>query len=140
MKFYKNLYLGAGLEKKKEKLIKKLETGRYPLTLYLLVLPGSAKNQLEFYSALMLHQKLVSERDIFVVGLASGYDDAVYMVEEITREVYEKTGNADIRGYIMAQECRDAEQRCKNAEQERRDVERVCQYAEQERRDVEREL
>lgn len=104
MKFYRNLYLGVGLEKKKEKLIKKLETGKYPLTLYLLVLAQTEENQLEFYSTLMLHQKMVSEKDIFVVGIASGYEDAVYMVEEITRETYEKTGTADIRGYLLEQE------------------------------------
>lgn len=104
MKFYKNLYLGVGLEKKKEKIIEKLETGKYPLTLYILTLAQTEENQLEFYSTLMLRQKLIADKDVFVVGLATGYEDALYMVEEITREVYEKTGGADIRGYLMEQE------------------------------------
>lgn len=30
--------------------------------------------------------------DIFVVGIAGGYDDALYLVEEIAKEVYEKQG------------------------------------------------
>lgn len=104
MKFYKNLYLGVGLEKKKEKIIEKLETGKYPLTLYILTLAQTEENQLEFYSTLMLRQKLIADKDVFVVGLATGYEDALYMVEEITREVYEKTGGADIRGYLLEQE------------------------------------
>ena len=47
---------------------------------------------------------MLYEEDIFVVGLASGYEDAVYLVEEIIREVYEKTGDVDIRSYIRDQE------------------------------------
>lgn len=42
--------------------------------------------------------------DIFVVGIAGGYDDALYLVEEIAKEVYEKTGDLDIRSYIRERE------------------------------------
>ena len=34
----------------------------------------------------------------------SGYDDALYLVEEIAKEVYEETGDLDIRSYIRKQE------------------------------------
>mgnify|MGYP000253900765 FL=1 len=62
------------------------------------------ENQLEFYSTLMFRQGSVIDDDIFAVGLASGYDDALYLVEEIAKEVYEKTGDLDIRSYIRKQE------------------------------------
>lgn len=103
MKFYKNLYFGEGLEKKKDKIIRKLKSGKYPLTLYLLTLAGTKENQLEFYSTLMLRQKMIRAEEALVVGIASGYEDAIYLVEEITREVYEKTGGADIRSYFPEQ-------------------------------------
>ena len=107
MRFYKNLYVSESLEKKKDKIIKKLSAGKYGLTLYLLVLIPEGENQLEFYSAAMLRQKLISDEGLFVVGIASGYDDAVYLVQEIAGEVYEATGGLDIRSYIREQESRE---------------------------------
>ena len=56
----------------------------------------------------MFRQGSVIDDDIFAVGLASGYDDALYLVEEIAKEVYEKTGDLDIRSYIREREREEA--------------------------------
>ena len=98
MRFYKNLYVSESMAKKKEKVIAKLNKKKYPLKTYVIALIEEGENQMEFYSTLMFRQ------DIFAVGLASGYDDALYLVEEIAKEVYEKTGDLDIRSYIRKQE------------------------------------
>lgn len=58
----------------------------------MIALIEEGENQLEFYSTLMFRQGSVIDDDIFVVGIAGGYDDALYLVEEIAKEVYEKTG------------------------------------------------
>lgn len=104
MKFYRNLYVSESLEKKKDKIIQKMKQGKYPLTIYILALIEEGENQMEFYSAALLRQKVVSDDGIFVVGIAAGYDDAVYLVEDIAKEVYEKTGDLDIRSYIREQD------------------------------------
>ena len=100
MKFYKNLYVSEEIGKKKDKIIQKLKAGKYPMTTYIITLIEDGDNQLEFYSTALLKQDMLYDEGIFVVGLAAGYDDAVYLIEEITREVYEKTGDVDIRSYI----------------------------------------
>ena len=100
MRFYKNLYVSESMAKKKEKVIAKLNKKKYPLKTYVIALIEEGENQLEFYSTLMFRQGSV----IDAVGLASGYDDALYLVEEIAKEVYEKTGDLDIRSYIRKQE------------------------------------
>ena len=104
MRFYKNLYVSESMAKKKEKVIAKLNKKKYPLKTYVIALIEEGENQLEFYSTLMFRQGSVIDDDIFAVGLASGYDDALYLVEEIAKEVYEKTGDLDIRSYIRKQE------------------------------------
>lgn len=109
MKFYKNLYVSEALEKKKEKIINKLCSGKYPLTVYLLTLIEEGENQLEFFSTTMLWQKMVADDELFVVGIASGYDDAAYLVKEIAEEVYQETGGLDIRAYIRERENRQVE-------------------------------
>ena len=104
MKFYKNLYVSDGYKKKKEKLIQKMKDGKYPLSAFVLVLIENGPNQMEFYPTAMLYQGYLTTDNLYVVGLAESYMDAVYMVEEITREVYESTGTADIRSYMKSQE------------------------------------
>ena len=104
MKFYKNLYVSDGYKKKKEKLIQKMKDGKYPLSAFVLVLIENGPNQMEFYPTAMLYQGYLMTDNLYIVGLADSYMDAVYMVEEITREVYESTGTADIRSYMKSQE------------------------------------
>lgn len=92
MRFHKNLYVSESMTKKKEKVIAKLNKKKYPLNTYVIALIEEGENQLEFYSTLMFRQGSVIDDDIFVVGIAGGYDDALYLVEEIAKEVYEKQG------------------------------------------------
>ena len=108
MRFYKNLYVSESMAKKKEKVIAKLNKKKYPLNTYVIALIEEGENQLEFYSTLMFRQGSVIDDDIFVVGIAGGYDDALYLVEEIAKEVYEKTGDLDIRSYIRERERNDS--------------------------------
>lgn len=104
MKFYKYLYTSDSLEKKKEKIIEKLKRGEYPVGIYLLVLLQEGENQMELYNAAMLRQQVLNDNEQFVVGIATGYDAAVYLVERIAKEVYERTGDVDIRSFIKEQE------------------------------------
>ena len=107
MKFFNNLYVSESLEKKRDKIINKLASGRYPLTVYILALIEEGENQLEFYSTVLFKQKLISDTGIFVVGIASDYDDAVYLVKKIVEDVYKETGGLDIRSYIRERQSQD---------------------------------
>lgn len=104
MKYYKHLYLSEGLVKKRDKVIKKLEQKKFQLDIHLIVLSEDGRNQLEIYHSLLFCQPSYPERDYFVVGIAKGFDEAVELVEEITREVYNETRGADIRSYILKRE------------------------------------
>ena len=104
MKFYKNLYVSDGYQKKKEDLVNKIKKGKYPISAFVLVLIENGPNQMEFYPAAMLYQGYLTVDDLYIIGIAESYMDAVYMVEDITKEVYHHTGTADIRSYIKAQE------------------------------------
>lgn len=104
MKLFKKLYVSEYVKHRKEKIIKKLKAGEFPLSYYILVLIEEGENQLEFYNTSLLYQKKLQEEELFVVGIAAGYEEAIYLVEDITREVYEKTGTADIRSYIRGVE------------------------------------
>ncbi|MFQ7550785.1 MAG: hypothetical protein ACLRMZ_11315 [Blautia marasmi] len=42
-----------------------------------------------------------------IVGLCSGYYEAVDLVEQIAKEVYEDTGAMDIRGWLLEKTARE---------------------------------
>ena len=46
-------------------------------------------------------QEWYRDKDVFVVGLAKGYLQALELVRKIAEETVDKTGDADIRQYIL---------------------------------------
>lgn len=104
MKFYRALYVGEQLNKTKDHVIEKLEKKEWQLDVYLIVLAKSEQNQLEIFHSVLLMQDKIEEEDLFVVGIAKGFHEALTMVEKITQEVYEKTGDTKIRTYILEKE------------------------------------
>lgn len=104
MRYYKQLYVGEGVKKKKEKIISKLERKKFQLDICLLVFPDTGKNQLEIIDPNLFLQKNYPQRDYFVVGIAKGFDEALEVLEEIVKNVYNETRGADIRSYILNKE------------------------------------
>ena len=104
MRYYRRLYWGEDLKKKKEKIIRRLNTGKLQRDIYVLVLPEHGTNQLEIYNAALFLQPDFPNDDFFVVGIVRGYEAARDLVEEIAGEVYERTGEADIRAYLLERE------------------------------------
>lgn len=104
MHIYKNLYVPEGLEKKKEKLVRKLQKGRRLPGVYLITLASGEQNQLDILPAWMRRQKNYPDELPLLVGMTKDYEDALEMVEEIVQEVYNETKGADVRSYILKKE------------------------------------
>ena len=107
MKYYSNLYVSEGLEKKKDKVIARLERRKIQPDLHVILLPDCDHNQLEIVNAMYLLQPGYPREDRMVVGIAKGFEEAVELVEEISREVYDATGDLELRDYIQAKEQED---------------------------------
>ena len=104
MTYYRHLYVGESLKKKKKKIIAKLEKRKFQLELCLIVLPGTENNQLEIIDPNLFLQKNYPQREYFVVGIAKGFDEVLEILEEIAKNVYNETRGADIRSYILNKE------------------------------------
>ena len=100
IKCYCDLYVSDGLQKRKQKVIKKLMERALQPTLYVLTLAQGEQNHLEFFPAYLLQQPMYDDALFFVVGIAEGYDAAMDLVEEIAQEVLEETGGTDIRRFL----------------------------------------
>lgn len=104
MTYYKYLYLEEGLEKKRDKMIDKLERNKLQFGVFLIVLSQNGNNHLELLDSKLLLQKDYPKEDYFVVGIAKDQTGAIEIVEEILQEVYNETKGADIRSYILKKE------------------------------------
>ncbi len=102
MKCYYNLYVSDALCSQKEGILNKIKEHKWQFEKYLIALAKSEKNHLEIYNSVLLVQKAISQEDIFLVGIADSYENALELVEKITQEVYDETKETNIRGYILS--------------------------------------
>lgn len=101
MKYYHELYLSENLVSKKAEILYKLEHDKSQFEKYVIAITKNEKNHLEFYNSVLLLQGAVSKEDVFIVGIADGVYGALELVEKITQEVLKRTGNVDIRNYLL---------------------------------------
>lgn len=104
MRYYRYLYLSESVEKKKDKVIRRLNRRKLQPDIHIIGLPETERNHLEIYACIQLLQPYFPRRVFFVVGIGKGFEETIELVEEITKEVYNETKGADIRGYILKKE------------------------------------
>lgn len=101
MKLYCDLHVSECWNKNREKIIERLRNNTLLPHMYVLALSSGKQNNLEFYSGILLKQHIFSIDTLFVIGIADGYGECLKMTEKITEEVFNATGSADIRQYII---------------------------------------
>ena len=89
IEFYHNLYVSECWQKKKGKIVKRLKENKLQPQVYVITLSQGEQNQLEFFSS------------VFVIGIADGYDEALFLVEEIVQDVYQETKSANARQFLL---------------------------------------
>ncbi len=101
MKIYKHLYFEPRIARKKKKMIRKLKCGKPPMFVYVIIL-GKESDQLEVFQGTYLQQEYYAVNEPYLIGIASSYEGAICLVETIVKEVYEQTGDARIKEYLLA--------------------------------------
>ncbi len=104
MYFYKHLYTGSSITDP-ETVKQKLRTGRGQFTIYVIALspvkPEVGSNQLEILHCVNLKQPYYQKYPPYIVGIASGWTEAVELVRDMIQEAYDHTGIADVRAYLF---------------------------------------
>ena len=83
MQWAEHLYLTDKTAKKKDKIIRKANRGIGMLSIYLITLASNPQNLFDIFHAAHLKQSAFYRQDLFVVGIASGYEEALELVQEI---------------------------------------------------------
>lgn len=99
MIWYKDLFVGEKASKKKYRMLRKINK-RFLTNAYVVTLPANNNNVLDVYSYNELLQKHYRNRDIYILGLACGKDEALDIVQKIVLDTYINTGAFKVADYL----------------------------------------
>lgn len=98
MKFAKYLYIGNNI-KNPIRTKWKLRHHAGQFTVYVITL-SEGSDQLEIYHCAFLQQKYYRQHPPYIVGLASGYSEAVELVIQMAEDSMKYSGTPDIKSYL----------------------------------------
>ncbi|MCI8951432.1 MAG: hypothetical protein HFG49_15605 [Lachnospiraceae bacterium] len=110
MFWYNNLYTGKTAEKKRFSIIQKIRSGSIPAKAYVIVPASNRKNLLDIWEASQACTSEAEERrkkageELLILGIAWGYEEALELAGQMINEVYQATGDFDIRSYFRVEE------------------------------------
>lgn len=101
MRWYRKLYVGETARKDRYRIVGKVKWRRLQKkNAYLITLASNEANLLDIYPANTMLWPYFRKKEILIVGIAVGYEEAVELACHIVAEVYSGTGSFDVRGYI----------------------------------------
>lgn len=100
MELYPHLYIGKSV-RKPNKLIRKLKKRSKFMQFYVICVSANPNDQLEIYKACYLSQKYYKTNTVYVIGLASDYDEAISIIETIVKECYEFNQTCELKKYLF---------------------------------------
>ena len=97
-----NLYLGESIASEKlDKLKRRLEKKPLLANVYLITPAKNPADQLDIFDARQLVQPHYRDEEFLVLGIVSSYEEALQMIEQITRECLEARGDCNLREYLL---------------------------------------
>jgi hypothetical protein len=101
MTWYDDLYVGYSIRKKEKQVVWRIKHNAGQIGVYVIALASNRKNLLDIIPATDLLQRSYPKKEMYVVGLAKGYDEALDVAVSIVEEVYQMTGGFDVRRYFQ---------------------------------------
>lgn len=100
MKWYDRLYLGDSV-RNPHKIKWKINHNAGTIDIYVIAFASNEKNLLDVIPSWELMQRGYPGKDqMKIIGLAKGREEAFMLVRAIVDEVYQNTGNTDIKAYL----------------------------------------
>ncbi len=103
MRWYRQLYIGENAKGKKDNIINKIKENKWQRDIYVIALPSNPENLLDIYPAKVLLQSHFQKQDIWILGIAKGYQEAIEGAGRIIVSIYEITKGFAIKEYFKNQ-------------------------------------
>ena len=103
MRIVKGLYIGESAKKDKRKIIRGLEKKELQPFVYVITLPVSEHGVLDILPACTLKYPFFftgEGKELSIVGIARGRDEAIELTVRIVMDTYNATGGFDVRTFL----------------------------------------
>ena len=100
MRWAKELYLSEKTVNSRDKIIRKANRGIGMVSIYFISLASNEQNLFDIFHAAHLKQSAFYSQNPFIVGIASGYEEALEMTRRIVEDIYRETGGFKVREYF----------------------------------------
>lgn len=104
MRWAINLYTTEKTRKKLPMIMRKIRKKKLQPGVWLITLASNEQNLLDLFHSVCYLQPVFEKLNPDIVGVAQDEETAKELVMEITKDVYEKQGNFDMRTYFKFQE------------------------------------
>ena len=108
MRWYRKLYVSEAIGDKAGRIKWKINHNAGTASVYVIAFASNPDNLLDIIPAWQLMQKGYPKKDLKIIGLAKGYDDAIALVQQIVEETYANTGDVDVWSYLKEERRREA--------------------------------
>lgn len=95
-----NLYVGDKMKRKKAKAVASINKREATFGVYCIAFASNPNNLFDIMDANELLFPHYKRMEVQIVGLAKGKEEAMKLVQYMLMEVYNRTGNFDVRNYF----------------------------------------
>lgn len=101
MKWYHDLYVGDSIADKAKRIKWKINHNAGTVSVYVIAFASNKQNLLDIIPSWELMQKAYpGKKEMQIIGLAKGYEEALELVKQIIEETYRNTKTVDVRAYL----------------------------------------
>ena len=101
MRWYKPLYMGESIAKKKMRIIWKIKHNVLQPNIYLILLSTNGKDNFKIIPSALFLQKFYPKDDEYILGIAKGTDEATKLVGKMVDDALKVNGDPHkIRDYF----------------------------------------
>ena len=111
MIWYDDLYLSENIEKKADKIKWKITHNAGMLHMYVISLPQNNDSLLEIISTKELMQRYYPKKNLVIVGIAKGYEEAVTKAATIVVETMNSLGSTNVKQYLKEKRKKNQKER-----------------------------
>ncbi len=107
--WYEDLYMGAKAKRRRFAIIQDIREKKSKANVYVITPPSNGNNILDIYPTETILKDYYEDKEILVLGIAQGYQEALTLAGRIVDEMYKKTGCFRIEEFLQLKYGRQAE-------------------------------
>lgn len=100
MFFYKRMYCDETLQKKKKRILRKLRMNVGQLSVYTISL-AYGRDLFDIMHCANFKQKGYDKKNLYIIGIASSYESATVLVQEMIRDFHEIYDTYDFKSKLL---------------------------------------